>query len=208
MESWMVFMIVATAVTSLFGGLGFAFWFQQHQRKLVNRKISDQRVIEMARDNGNKINVAHLCEQTGLSAAEARIKLQYLQENGVLSKDWKQYLSGGGAYVLAGNGLAGFENIVGRLMDKNEWVKKIGLGEVFNSSKNQSNSPSGFQNKDAQIISLALESQGTVSASSVCVKLNISIEEAQRRLEDLCKRQIFITNVNQNGGLVYQLLDN
>ena len=83
------------------------------------------------------------------------------------------------------------------------------LEMLFSGNETQeNNSPKSLnQNKDAQIISLALENQGVVSASAVCVKLNITIDEAQKRLEDLRQKQIFISEVGQNGGLVYRLLD-
>lgn len=209
METWIAFIIIGTTLTSVFGGVGFAVWYDQKQKRLVNQKISDQTVIDLARGNNGKVNVAYLCECTGLSAAEAKIKLQYLQQNGVLATDWSHILEGGGAYILPGRSSFNFDNIISKLVEKNEWARNLGLGELISTKKTDGTKENQAitQSKDAQIITLAIENNGLVSASSVCVKLNISIDEAQRRLEDLRQKQIFITEVNQNGGLMYRLLD-
>jgi predicted transcriptional regulator len=205
MDPWVI-VIVVSALVSVFGGIGYAVWYDYKQKRLVNRKISDQMVIEMARDNGGKVDVAMLCEQAGLTAHEAKVKLKYLAENGVLATDWKKMMFGGGSYVLPNTQAKGFNDMFSKLLTgKGNLAKRL---ESLFSGESEPNTPLALnQSKDAQIISLALENQGIVSASMVCVKLNISIDEAQRKLEDLRQKQIFISEVGQNGGLMYRLLD-
>ncbi|GAB4395544.1 MAG: hypothetical protein OHK0053_04340 [Microscillaceae bacterium] len=208
MDPWMIITLASVGASGMLGLIGWGIWYEMRKVRRVNEKISDQTVIEIARENGGKINIALLCERTGLSASEAKTKLKYLQQNRVISTDWKQLFQGGGAYVLTGtdNTFAA----ISQVFEKNEWVNKLGFGDIFKSidkSGSPAISPTPSQSKDAMIISLALENEGVVSASSVCVKLNISIDEAQKRLEDLRQKQIFISEVNQNGGLVYRLLD-
>ncbi len=206
MESWIIYSLVTGAATSLFGGVSYAVWSYYNQRKIVNGKVSDLTVIALARENGGKINVALLCEHTDLTAPQAKTKLAYLAENGVLATDWKQMLLGGGNYVLP-NTQEG--NIFNKFFDtKGSLGKRIeALFNINDSQETLSPTKALSQNKDAQIITLAVENKGVVSASAVCVKLNISIDEAQKRLEDLRQKQIFISEVGQNGGVVYRLLD-
>ena len=201
----LIIILIICSSLGIFGGVGYAIWNYYQQRKLINQKISDQTVIEIARANNGKMNVALLCEHTGITAPEAKTKLKYLSENGVLATDWSKLLLGGGHYILPNtqdnNIFTKFFNTRGPLAKR--------LEVLFSGNETQeNNSPKSLnQNKDAQIISLALENQGVVSASAVCVKLNITIDEAQKRLEDLRQKQIFISEVGQNGGLVYRLLD-
>jgi predicted ArsR family transcriptional regulator len=180
-------------------------WDYYNQRKLANQRISDQTVIEIARENGGKVDIALLCENTGVSVKMAKTKLEYLAEHKLLAKDWQDMLFGSaGVYRLPNSQN---ENIVSKFLNtKGSLVKRIEA--LFDNSSHDTKSlPAGSPNKDAQIISLAIENHGTVTASSVCVKLNITIDEAQKRLEDLRQKQIFMTEVGQNGGIVYRLLD-
>ena len=206
MDIWLI-TLISTGVFSGLAIAGGAIWYEFRKKYLVNKKISDLRVIEIARENGGKVNIALLCERTELTASEAKTKLKYLKQNGVLATDWKSFLSGGGSYVLPGSSSDLTEQF-SKLLGNNEWVKKLGFGDLIpQKGKNTGNTMSTTQSRDAQIITLALENQGLVSASQVCLKLNISIDEAQRRLEELRQKQIFITEVSQNGGLLYRLLD-
>lgn len=204
MDPWLIFWL-ATTGTSILGGVGYAVWYEYRKIYLVNQKISDQTVIELARANNGKMNVALLCEHTGVTASEAKTKLKYLSDNRVLATDWKKIFLGGGNYILPNtqesNPISKFLQTKGSLMERIE--------ALFSGNELQEpNSPKAIsQNKDAQIISLAIENQGVTTASAVCVKLNITIDEAQKRLEDLRQKQIFMNEVGQNGGLVYRLLD-
>ncbi len=61
---------------------------------------------------------------------------------------------------------------------------------------------------DADILRLAIEHKGRLTVTLVCLKLNISIEEAQIKLDDLYEQGAFIIDVNQQDALVeYYLRD-
>ena len=91
---WLILTIIASI--SITGGtVGYVIWNEYDKRKKINAKVSDQTVIEIAQSNHGKVDVSLLCQQTGLTAKEAKMKLKYLAENKVLSRDWKSYFVGG-----------------------------------------------------------------------------------------------------------------
>ncbi|HAI76220.1 MAG TPA: hypothetical protein DCM08_08220 [Microscillaceae bacterium] len=208
-KTWIILITTILPLIATFGGVGIYYFYELKARKQVNAKVSDQSVIDIARSNAGKINVALLCEHTGVSAYEAKVKLRYLQQNGMLGMDWTGFMSGGPSYILPGSN--NLLNPLKNVLSKNEWVKRLGLEDLFGDAGSNTNPKQLEQNlskhKDALIISLAMENQGVVSASMVCVKLNISIDEAQRKLEELRQKQIFETELSPNGGLLYRLLD-
>ncbi len=58
---------------------------------------------------------------------------------------------------------------------------------------------------DSQIIQWALENQGVITATLLCVKANIPIENAREILEKLHIKQVFDMEVNDKGVIVYKL---
>ncbi len=201
-----ILFIILANVLGIGGTVGYFVWDHYRQRYLVNQKISDQAVIEIARENQGTVNVALLCEHTGATAKEAKTKLEYLAEHKLIVREWKSMILGGGRnYILPHAQPNIFANVGKFFNAKGSLMQRI---EALLGNNTMLNTPQLTPNKDAQIISLAIENQGTVTASAVCVKLNITIDEAQRKLEELRQKQIFMTEVGQNGGLIYRLLDN
>jgi predicted transcriptional regulator len=61
---------------------------------------------------------------------------------------------------------------------------------------------------DADVLKLAIEHKGRLTQTLLCLKLRISIEEAQIKLDDLYEQGAFIMDVNQKDALVeYHLRD-
>ncbi len=57
------------------------------------------------------------------------------------------------------------------------------------------------------ILRLARANQGILTISEVSLELNISIDEAKRRLEEAITKGICIANVNENGNIEYHFPD-
>ena len=203
MEYWALITAISGTVATSAGIISYAIWNHFHQIKLVNQKITDQTVINLARENNYKMNVALLSEHTGVSGKEAKTKLKYLAENGILATDWTKIHLGTRSYVLPN---AQSETMFSKFFNTKGTILKR-IESVFETNADSSLPVKALsQNKDAQIINLAIENEGLISAYLVCLKLNITIDEAQKRLEDLRQKQIFISEVGQNGGLSYRLL--
>lgn len=60
---------------------------------------------------------------------------------------------------------------------------------------------------DKDIIDVAVASQGKVTPTTLCAKLDISIDEATARLEELHNKGIFELENTESGHLVYKLVD-
>ncbi|TAE47053.1 MAG: hypothetical protein EAZ31_07635 [Cytophagia bacterium] len=210
---FMAWSAMGVGITTVVGSILGYVLYENRQKKLVNAKISDQDVIQIAHENNGKINVAILCANTQLTASEAKIKLKYLSDTGALSIDWKDIFSGGNSYLLKGTKNKLLSNISQSIQEVSKgksWKEVLPqlADAVFNTNENhQKNIGSSAINRDAQIIQVALENNNLVSASLVCVKLNVSVDEAQKKLEELRQKQIFISEIGENGGLLYRLLN-
>jgi predicted transcriptional regulator len=149
--------------------------------KELNAKISDKEVIEIARQNNGEISAVLLCEKTDLSLDEAQDKINRLLMSGIIHQrwDWSDWSGTKYKYVLK---------------DANKDFTAIESKKSTNAS-------------DAEVISAAVQSKGKITPTALCLKLNISVDEAKRRLEDLRKKEIFEIDVTENGAITYSLID-
>jgi hypothetical protein len=138
--------------------------------------------------NGGELNAAMLI-QAGLTSGEARQKLNQLLVHEVIAQryDWKSFES---RYVLAGKHMAANS---GKL---DAPAKTTGL-------------PTGAKRAlpDAEVIQLAVANGGRLTASALCLKANVSVDEAKAKLDELYKKEIFVLDVSDTGTLTYSLTD-
>ena len=66
---------------------------------------------------------------------------------------------------------------------------------------------SHLQLSDAQIISIAIAQGGKITATALALKMQISVDIAKKKLDELQKNDIFEMNVTENGTIVYHLMD-
>jgi hypothetical protein len=183
--------VILSAVTTAVGFSSF-FGYQYFKNlKLIDTKISDKEIVELAKQNNGILTPAILCEHTKLSLNEAKTKLYNLSLNGIITQkyDWNDW--SGNKYVLAG-----YES-------QNNF---FGLFEVAKPK------PTPLLNKkealsDALVIKYALEMKGKLSAPALCVKANCSIDEAKAKLDELQRKEVFELRVADNGTYVYELTD-
>jgi predicted transcriptional regulator len=189
MDPLQVFIIIFFAFL-VPAGLGtFFVWANRKQMKAINAKVSDQQIIELARQNKGELNPVMLAEQTGLTLSEAKAKINAMLMSGLIQQrwDWKDWQNPHNKYILKG-------------ADK----------DYPNTQLPENTNPKPFKiNKitDAEVIALAAQNKGLMTVSTLCVKLNISIDEAKQKLEELRQKEVFITEVGENGGLIYRLID-
>ncbi|MCC5943825.1 MAG: hypothetical protein JJT94_02750 [Bernardetiaceae bacterium] len=60
---------------------------------------------------------------------------------------------------------------------------------------------------DRQILQAAVEAKGSLTATGLCLKIDMSIEEAQERLEQMHKNGTFDIQVDDLGNIRYELRD-
>lgn len=149
--------------------------------KELNAKISDKEVIEIARQNNGEISAVLLCEKTDLSLDEAQAKINRLLMTGIVHQkwDWNDWSGNKYKYILK---------------DANKDFTSIEGKKSTTTS-------------DADVITAAVQAKGKITPTALCLKLNISVDEAKRRLEDLRKKEIFEIDVTENGAITYTLID-
>lgn len=181
----MASIIVLIAILFAFGGVGSIVFFSiknyMERSKQIASKVSDKEVIEIARQNSGEISAVLLCEKTDLSLDEAQSKINSLLMSGIIHQkwDWSDWSGTKYKYILK-DANKNYEAIEGR---KNNSIT------------------------DADIIAAAIQTKGKITPTALCLKLNISIDEAKRRLEDLRKKEIFEIDVTETGAITYSLLD-
>ena len=66
---------------------------------------------------------------------------------------------------------------------------------------------SHLQLSDSQIISIAIAQGGKITATALALKMEIPVDIAKKKLDELQKNDIFEMNVTENGTIVYHLMD-
>lgn len=195
--------ILVSAVSSAVAVSGYLFKTYTDKLKKINQVVSDQELVALARQHKGEVSAALLCEHFGLSLSEADTKINNLLMSGVIEQkyewewtDWSSMFNGTKTkYVMKG------------LPNKHFLPKR----QTTAVTKAANFEPHQQRNKgevsDSEVIGLAVQMKGKLSASTLCLKLNISVDEAKKKLEELYKKEIFEVNVSENGTLVYILAD-
>lgn len=159
----------------------FAIKSYMEKTKRISSKVSDKEVIEIARQNSGEVSAVLLCEKTDLSLDEAQTKINALLMSGIIHQkwDWNDWSGTKYKYILK-DAHKNFEGIEGK---KSRTIS------------------------DADVISAVVQAKGKITPTALCLKLDISVDEAKRRLEDLRKKEIFEIDVTEAGSLTYSLID-
>jgi len=59
---------------------------------------------------------------------------------------------------------------------------------------------------DARLLNIVEEEGGKISLAKLCMRSDLSVEEAQKRLDILTERGIFMMDVDEKGVVFYELL--
>ncbi|GAB4114967.1 MAG: hypothetical protein OHK0057_33600 [Thermoflexibacter sp.] len=179
--------MIITLIAVIFG-LGVAgsvifFAIKSHleKTKKISAMVSDKEVIEIARQNGGEISAVLLCEKTDLSLDEAQTKINSLLMSGIIHQKW----------------------------DWSDWSGSKYRYVLKDATKNYNyiESKRGKAITDADVISVAVQSKGKITPAALCLKLNISIDEAKKKLDELYKKEIFEIDVTETGTVTYYLSD-
>jgi len=60
---------------------------------------------------------------------------------------------------------------------------------------------------DKDVIDVALANQGKVTATILCARLDVSVDEATQKLESLHNKGVFTLENTTSGHLIYKLID-
>ena len=160
---------------------------------LTDAQIVDA-VMEYSKDY--QITIAELVIVFGLEITAAKQILKRLRKSGLIKRLWK-----------------GFSLIHVVKDPLTKAIPKLEVSQIAFKTKLPKNhklleEQVKLKIPDADVLSLAIEHKGRLTTTLLCLKLKISIEEAQIKLDALYEQGAFIMDVNQKDALVeYHLRD-
>ncbi len=177
------FLIIFAFIIACSGGI-YLYYQESEKNAAVRMKISNNEVVRLAQENQGKLTPQLLSEKSELSRTEASRKLYLMLSEGVFRYEYDDnYLP---VFALS--------NVVRRALEN---AQEIDYHFSYAPSKLS----------DGEIISIAVDSDGKISPTSLCVKAGISIDESQALLERLHAKGVFDIEIKDNGSIVYLLND-
>jgi len=143
-----------------------------------------------------QITIAELVVVFGIEIEAAKEVLKRLRKSGLVKQLWK--------------GITLIHVIKDPLMKANPRLEISKRASKIKLPKNNKLLQEQVKLKipDADVLKLAIEHKGRLTQTLLCLKLRISIEEAQIKLDDLYEQGAFIMDVNSKDALVeYHLRD-
>lgn len=152
------------------------------------KSVSPNEIIAIALENGGKITAGALSARTVLSVQQAGMKLYTLNSQGVFRTKY-DYKDNANVFILK----------------KPELYKNLNL----QTPKRTIITPSTEKKTltDASVIHTALKAKGRITPGVLCLKADISIDEAKKKLQELQHKGVFDIEATANGALVYVLND-
>ena len=155
-------------------------------KEAVN-SISDKEVIAIAAAAGGKISATSLCAQTDLTFNQAKIKLTAMHWKGIFNQKYDYSEGYAVTYLLKNRDLISYANYI--------------------SAPLRAATPPATALSDALTITTAVRLKGKITPALLCVKANVSIEEAKKKLEELQRKGVFDIQATEDGTLIYVLHD-
>ena len=177
------FLIIFAFILACSGGI-YLYYQESEKNAVVRMKISNSEVVRLAQENNGKLTPQLLSERTELSRNEASRKLYLMLSEGVFRYEYDDnYLP-----------VFSLSNVVKRALEHSHEAE-IPARTI------------SYKLSDSEVISIALKAGGKISTVSLCVKGNVSVDEAQLILERLHSRGVFDVEIKDTGSLVYVLND-
>lgn len=160
--------------------------------------LTDIEIVDvvMQYSDDYQITIAELVIVFGIEIEAAKQILKRLRKSGLVKRLWK--------------GVALIHVVKDPLMKAKPKLEVSKMVSKIKLPKNNKLLQEEVRLKipDADVLDLAIQHKGRLTASLLCLKLKISIEAAQIKLDDLYEQGAFIMDVNQKDALVeYHLRD-
>lgn len=148
----------------------------------ITHEITENDIIYIAQQNNGVITPTQLCLIANMSLEDAKKQIKHFKRAGLIVSHYNQ----------------NFE----RIYTINHKLKKIDVSQTSLLTNNTQNSL-----RDSAVIQLAIEMNGKLTTTSLCLRKDISIEQAQKVLDELHNKSVFEIKVSNNGVLEYWLVD-
>jgi len=156
--------------------------------------LSDQEVVDVVllHVDNYQVTLAQLVIIFGINIYEAKVLMKRLEKADkltVLRKGFKK------VYAVK-KSLNSNAPVLRNVPKKND-AQKLAIPETQK-----------IKIPDAEVLKLAIENNGRLTPTLLCVKLKISMDEAKMKLEDLYDQDVFLMQVNEENALLeYELRD-
>ncbi len=141
-----------------------------------------------------EVTAAELVIIFGIDIYEAKQLLKRLQKANLLTRLLSKK---GFIYAVKNPILQGKPKVISTQLDTPILQQKVAL-----------NTLSKIKIPDATVIDLAIQYQGKLTPTLLCVKLKISLEEATQKLEELQEQGAFVLDINDKNSLIEYHLRN
>ncbi len=170
-----------------------------------SRDITDEEIINVARISNFQLTPAKLCYYTNIPMKEAKKRLKLMVKQDIFDRQFSSRFSV--IYRLKSEGIQGISTATNKTIElvKKEEVEKIDINQLTVSEELNHDDKKIL--KDAMVISVAVEQGGNITATSLCFRTGFSIDQAQVKLDELHRKEVFEIKVSENGTIVYQLND-
>lgn len=155
------------------------------------RHVTPKEIAQLIKENEGKITAQELHQRTAIPYWVAQLVLTELTEQKLLEEKYEK-------------------NRFGRR------IKQFALS-VFPTEQNLRFQLQGLSSttqlkakdtlSDADVIRHAVEANGDITATRLCLKTNVTIEEATKKLDQLHTKGVFDIQTSEEGGFFYTLND-
>ncbi len=166
----------------IFAASGLGYW-AYNQYHIGVQSLSNRNVLELASEKDNQLTIEDLCDAFQITRGEARIKL----------------------YTMLAQGA--FEYSYDNVTLQEIFILSRSVRSRVKRDTMPHNPRKKLRLSDGEIISIAVRSKGKITATALCLKGEISIDEAKNRLNELHEKGVFEIKVTDNGTITYHIND-
>ena len=183
-------LLIFITFIALGGGI-YLFAIEHERNAQINAKISNHDVLRIAKEHSGRLSVGLLAQKTSLNFTDAERKLYLMLSEGVFHHEYDESYQP--VFVL-----------------NKQIESKHSLADTETLPPIHYAEAAGMPSlplQDGEVIRLAVECKGKLTASLLCMKANIQYDDAKVMLERLQRKGVFDVDVSDNGSLLYLLRD-
>jgi predicted transcriptional regulator len=176
-----------------YGYSAYVLKHEAHSPEIIPTKslevLNEEDMLLIAAKTKSEINAVNICLHSNLPYSEAKKELTKWKEKGLLK-------------TLYSSDMMSKTYILNKNIPEHILLKAVSSSNVPAKIKHSNSSLS-----DADIISVAVSEKGKLTATMLCLRKNIPIEQAQQLLERLHEKQVFEIVISDKGVVEYHLMD-
>ncbi len=157
------------------------------------RHVSPKEIAQLIKENEGKITAQELHQRTAIPYWVAQLVLTELTEQKLLEEKYEKNRFGRRVKQFALSVFPTEQNL------------RFQLQGLASSSATQLKQKDPLS--DSDVIGYAVDANGDITATRLCLKANVTIEEAVKKLDQLHTKGVFDIQTSDEGGFFYTLND-